>query len=421
MINTTPFRELRLAAGYKTQTALAQQLRFARRQITSWENGAQPIWRHIPRIAEVFQIDQKACISKLWNENIGDPCPCGCGGTRVYPRNEGAECLGIELSCTKCQRIRFHRQRGRGHHRVLCAHCWNTSERVAHVEFTCVGYDDHGKTMHAPKCFKKKRLAPYQIRRYLAKNARGISSQRAFLDEVSTNFRCSRCATAARVISGIEKKLKSITSERIKSRNQRTEILEGHADTILHPGFSRKFKPGQNWHGDQKGFKERRTKTSDSGKRNRAKGRLYKEWSHDALPKYEFGRCIDCRCIVIARSGRPALFHGQCYSGWQQTPEGQRYMVRVGLGEKPPLPSRPGQPVTAENLKLYFAWAIRHYLGGESYRVIAKMSGVDFSELRRNVKFIASNLPDPELLQSSFRLRISLLKDAISSFGQSIP
>src|SRR5688500_4362043 len=95
--STSIFRKLRLAAGYETHQALAQQLGAPRETVTGWEHGLRPKWRHIRALAEAFNVKPAVCVSKLWNENVGDPCPCGCGGLRVLPKDDGAKCLGIEL------------------------------------------------------------------------------------------------------------------------------------------------------------------------------------------------------------------------------------------------------------------------------------------------------------------------------------
>ena len=151
---------------------------------------------------------------------------------------------------------------------------------------------------------------------------------KAFFDEITVTGRCARSASASLGLYQIENKLHDsyVTDELIESRKQRNKVLAlVHASRKknspdvpdVFPNLKR-FKPGQNWHGDRNTFAARRTEVSVAGKLNRIRGTLYTEWSGETLPNYEFGLCrlSSCKKIVIAHPGRPALFHGKCYSAW---------------------------------------------------------------------------------------------------------
>ena len=448
---STWFRERRLAAGYQTHEALAQKLGVQRRKVSSWESNTQaPLWASIRAIAKAFNVTEAECISELWGEEVGDPCPCGCGGSRVLPRSENARCLGVELPCAMCgpEAIRFHPQRGRGHHRKLCPSCWNKCERVRRIPFNCIGYDDHSvKKLHANKCLDGKRMLPSEISNYPKQEDRSSGWQKAFFNKITETGRCARCASASLGLYQIENKINDsyVTDELIASRKQRKKVLaqvtasrKQYSSDVpdVFPNLIR-FKPGQNWHGDPNSFKSRRTRVTEVGKLNRVKGRLYREWGgktlpeEKPLPKEKVGRCLSCGHIVIVRSARPALFHGKCYSAWQHTPEGKLYsrnlaLHRIGaVDKKPKLPKPSGERRPLKDPKLYFAWSVQHYLGKITLETIANTyhytarSGeqrpYDIAFVQRAISKVISLLPERELLQKQFRLTVTLLRKESST------
>lgn len=55
------------------------------------------------------------------NEHLGDPCPCGCGGTKVLPTKLTAKVLAVETPCETCGEKRFYGKKGL--HKRKCLSC----------------------------------------------------------------------------------------------------------------------------------------------------------------------------------------------------------------------------------------------------------------------------------------------------------
>src|ERR1051325_8252912 len=103
------FRELRLAAG-RTSTAVATALDVKRGTVWRWDKGKRPRWRHMPALAELFDIDRAEAIKRLWGEILDDPCPCGCGAKKSEPKEPAAFNLAFDLACTACGALRKYRR-----------------------------------------------------------------------------------------------------------------------------------------------------------------------------------------------------------------------------------------------------------------------------------------------------------------------
>jgi hypothetical protein len=50
------------------------------------------------RIADVLAVPLPEVVEAMWRETAGEPCPCGCGGTNVFPEERPeARTLAIEI------------------------------------------------------------------------------------------------------------------------------------------------------------------------------------------------------------------------------------------------------------------------------------------------------------------------------------
>ena len=104
---SSPFRDLRLAAGYKS-TPIAKALGVSLGTVWCWDQGDRPRWRYMPELAQFFGVDLAEIVDRLWGERIGDPCQCGCSGKKASPKQQKAYNLAIELPCTVCGKIRSY-------------------------------------------------------------------------------------------------------------------------------------------------------------------------------------------------------------------------------------------------------------------------------------------------------------------------
>jgi hypothetical protein len=122
-----------------------------------WLRGdARPPWKRVRQLADSHKrLSLADLVQTFWKENVGDPCPCGCGGKKIvpekFPKIRG---LVIETPCEKCGSIRTWRRSDR--HYKLCGPCAVSSDRVERIEFTCVGFKYHGARRHAKNCPRKK-------------------------------------------------------------------------------------------------------------------------------------------------------------------------------------------------------------------------------------------------------------------------
>jgi len=367
----------------------------------------------MPKVAELFRVGLTEAVKGLWSENVGDPCPCGCGGKKVLPNYEGAQHLYIDRPCAKCREKRIYRSRRDGDHHELCPGCAYASRRGERIEFVCVGYRDHDRReRHAPKCQRKISLLASRIRywhenqeKYLKTRGHAdyVNALRPFLDEARGSYRCKRCASSARAIAMTEKKLKEITAERIKSQKQRSELLRAYHNQ-LYPSFVENRS---------RGLKAAHAKVKSAGRSNRAgqiMGLNASLWSGKVLPRtVRLNRCIVCDKITFTSKPRLTKFHRPCFRTWSQTPVARRYYLGWKQGLEMNLPSRIGRPTTEENLKIYFAWAVQHHFGEKSLREIAKENGCSFRLVKQQIDLIINNLPAPDLLSRPFKSRISLL------------
>jgi hypothetical protein len=389
---------------------LVDRLGVPKRTLQNWDAGDHPQRRHLPKIAALFGVELAEAVKGLWGENLGDPCPCGCGGKKVLPDFEAAHHLYIELACGECGTKRaFRSPTGQVHHR-LCRRCAYASRRFERVEFTCVGYRDHDRLeRHAPKCPRKMTMLLSRIRYYHSiRKENPKSPQPPFLAEALRTFRCKPCASASLGIASTERKLKRFQVERfgsaepIRSQRQRSEILSTyHAE--LNQAFIRS-RP--------RALKAAKAAHVRGESPNRVKGLTARYWTGKSLPRsIEVHRCVFCGKLTLTRHGRSQFhYHKPCYRAWSITPEGNRY--HRGLRQRHQrtiFPSeKRGRPLAEENLKIHFAWAVQHYFGGASLRAIAQENSVHFTSVSEHIGFIINNLPAPDLVSRSFRPRVCI-------------
>jgi len=243
------FRELRQAAGYKTVTALAQELGLPRRTVASWDTGRYvPKWPNVQKIAKAFRVEQVQCFNKLRNESIEDALSCGCQGRKVSPKHDGARCLSVEIPCKNCRKVRTYEQ-GHSTHRELCKRC---AAKLRHpTDFTpyrCVG-DHYGKS--APNCLGTRksghrkgelRLRNYKNKENLTPEQRS-SGKIPWIDESAHEYLCPHCSTAAQkraeideaIIAVVTSKQTQATEEpRVKDPAVRRSLLTKYWNMNFH-------------------------------------------------------------------------------------------------------------------------------------------------------------------------------------------
>jgi DNA-binding PadR family transcriptional regulator len=166
--------------------------------------------------------------------------------------------------------------------------------------------------------------------------------------------------------------------------------------------------------------------------REHTKANLVRRWSGKELPRrVQLGLCIVCDKIAITMGSKAPNFHWCCHQQWESTPAGRRFQslrvqeakasLRLVDGAPPAnlhhgaampgdrqdaklVTRKPGSPLTEDNLKVSYSWAIQHYLGGKSFLKIAKENHLsDHKSVKKRVKKLFARLPAPELLASRFQ------------------
>ena len=222
------FYNARLRAGFPNAALLAQRLGVPKGTVYQWERGSaapspsfRPPARLMPQIADALKVPLPEAIEALWKEKVGDPCPCGCGGKKVFPDPDqfpGARALVIELPCAnaKCGRKRIYKRWKKSRHRKLCSTCATAVERI---EFTCVGYQDHNATLHARTCPRTMRLRPCDANARQLLKDNGLESR---FDVSAKTYQCNRCASTERLLANKDPikfhpapKLDALTAEEV--------------------------------------------------------------------------------------------------------------------------------------------------------------------------------------------------------------
>lgn len=411
-------RQKWIAAGFATSAELARRLGTTVAAVRAWEDGRRPGWGYIQAIASAISAEPEEAVVHLWREQPGQPCPCGCGGLKVLPTRRKAYSLDISLPCQRCTKPRTYRWSGlidaRLRHRPLCPGCSHFKPRTT---VRCVGYDDHSQARHAKKCRGTVELAPSEIREYHNRPRSYVAWgqgrhqvqqwQRPFLDEALGTYRCWPCALGSLSVAVMERRLRVVTGERIRSAQQRREVLTG-TSTTFNPRFVRSHLEGS---------RRALTKLKKEGvpehvRLARAKGALVQAWSSPPL-RERVSRCVFCSKLVFTSPANTGNWHRSCLDDWYRSPAGKHYQRGNRPGEKGPIPlppRRPGRPPGDPTRG--FSWAMRHYFAGESFRTIAAMAGVDSKAVRVAIENTIQDLPPTELVPANYRLRLRLLREA---------
>jgi DNA-binding XRE family transcriptional regulator len=415
------FYNARLRAGFPNAALLAQRLGVPKGTVYQWERGSaapspsfRPPARLMPQIADALKVPLPEAIEALWKEKVGDPCPCGCGGKKVFPDPDqfpGARALVIELPCAnaKCGRKRIYKRWKKSRHRKLCSTCATAVERI---EFTCVGYQDHNATLHARTCPRTMRLRPCDANARQLLKDNGLESR---FDVSAKTYQCNRCASTERLLANKERELRTLAKKfphidvpRIRRREQRIKLLRDH-----HVEMSPNFKPTRE---AQKLGHRNFAQMGAEGKTwpKMTKANLIRRWWRDELPKrIRFGICIVCKKIAITYSPREPRFHWACHQQWESTPEGKNFQSLRVRGQEARLPPpKRGRPVTEDSLKEAYSWAIRYYFRDISFDEIAGQNNLSPKAVELKVKSIIERLPAPDLVSARFRKPIELLLDA---------
>jgi hypothetical protein len=417
------FYNARLRAGFPNAALLAQRLGVPKGTVYQWERGSadprpsfRPPARLMPQIADALKVPLPDLLEALWREKDDDPCLCGCGGkTSFSDTRPEARTLAIKIPCAnaKCGVPRIRKRWKKDRHRKLCPTCATAVERI---EFTCVGYQDHDATLHARTCPRTMQLRPSDVssRQWIKKR---FPDSR--FDVYTKTYQCNSCAGAERLIAWTEEELNKARAKKypdlntkilgkIRTREKRLELRRAH-----HSDVSPNFKATRE---AQERGRKNFAQMGAEGKTwpKMTKANLIRRWSGKALPKrIRFGLCIVCEKIAMTYGPEEPRFHSACHQKWQTSPEGKTFQsLRVrGLDANLP-PPPPGRPVTEENLKRSYSWAIQHYLAEKSYREISQQNGLSHPSVIERVESLIAQLPTPNLVGTRLRGSIELLLDA---------
>jgi DNA-binding XRE family transcriptional regulator len=391
----------------KNLALLTQQIGVPKSTVYQWQRGrGRPPWRLMPQIADALAVPLPQLVEVLWMEKAGDPCPCGCAGTKVFPENPEARTLAIELPCAKCGSKRIYKRWKQSRHRKLCPTCATAVERI---KFTCVGYRDHNATLHARTCPRTMRLRPADINARQLLKDNGLKSR---FDVSSAEYQCNRCASTERLLANKERELRALAKKfphidvpRIRRREQQIKLLRDH-----HVEMSPNFKPTRE---AQKLGHRNFAQMGAEGKTwpKMTKANLIRRWWRDELPKrIRFGICIVCDKIALTYGPEEPHFHWSCHQKWQATSDGRSFQSLRVRGQEARLPPpKPGRPVSEDSLKESYSWAIRYYFRGISFDEIAKQNNLSPKSVEERVKSTIARLPAPDLVSVRFRRPIELL------------
>ena len=405
-LDSNAFCELRLAAGISTDQ-LASDLGISKNTVRQWNRSdAHPRWKYIRILSERFKLDPSKLVELLWNETVGDPCPCGCGGDKVLPDYDEARQLYVKTICVKCGKSRIHRGRTQGHFK-LCRQCSYNSRSHGTVELTCVGYKPFGA--RAPS-FAKSCLPPHRVEkkrktlRYYGRT--DDDGQHAFIDESAGLYRCKGCAGAISLISKLERDIKKFWAlarpyqnpPRIRNLDQlrkariecgQLSFKDGSGAVVIFDRHS--FKLG---HKNLKPARPRENSVSQS------KGLLVK-FARLGRADVVKGLCRFCsRLVFSSHRGRAPKVHAKCYqSHWSN-------QFRRGL---PADFSKRGRPIDLKTLRKHYTWAIRHKLAGETLGDIASEFGIQRNAVVEGIASTIDHLPELHFVPKGFRQRIFLL------------
>lgn len=373
-------------------------------------NEFPPRWRHIIALADRFDRNPIELALQLWNDKLGDPCPCGCGGTQVLfaacgcnrGDHDGLTRFPTSQPCVDCGAERFHHYNNPSYQ--SCRSCKYGNRRT--LEYTCVGYDFFGRVRHAKTCERSKMMPPGDITASRRAQERSTSKRfgkglfkpgkwdRWFADPETQTYRCGACSLGSMSLAARKEQVKIVTAERIRTPADLREAQSARhtmwwADNPDHAA---------------KIANRRRPPLSPEGRRSLSRGMILSNWSGTTeadLPNIIARPCYTCHTLILyPESGAERLKTGmpRCHRGCRK---GSRWAYQRRLG-------RPRR----DDLRRDFAWALQHHVGGMSLRQIARNWDKDVGAVKRAVDAIMLMLPSPNIVQGKFRLHIELLWEA---------
>lgn len=410
--------------------ALMERLGVSRGTVCLWQRGLiKPPAGALRVIAELWNRPLDDIVELLWKKTLGGPGICGCGINR-FPEDPKARTVLIEIACTRCSAKRFSQPGAHVNHHPLCRKCSHAGEWL---EFTCVGYDDHGVKRHARTC-----LPPYKkrVQRQQATNLEGQKKRHnlRLLEQInrpklvlsdgsrdrtpiypsrfdlsSKTYQCQGCSKAERLAKRWEERLREFRANnkpkqtiKFRSRRQRLQEMKKLSSQI-NPNFKPPFRTG------------RKLGRKKSSGRSLA-GALVRRWSGKNLPQnVRFAHCRVCKKIVIMRKKVTEIpspkFHNICYMKWLSTPEGRIFKSLRRRRLKARSPSLgAGQFMTEENLKTTWSFIIQHRLARKpkSLRTIGDDNRLDHKTVDARIRFFMHKL-DPDLLPPPFQRAARLI------------
>ena len=401
-------RKLRERAGH-TQPELAELLHISSHvTISGWENGRKtPTWGSIQAIGLLFGLDRVAVARGMgWKVVPGDTCSC-CGGEYLEPVGPacGANSCRVELDCERCGKTRTFAKTAA--HTMRCITCSNNrrrgTETATRVEFTCTGYQDFAKVVHAENCVRTRQFIPGQIHKY--------QGEGATIDETHHTYRCARCARAANVLAGSDRFLEDLydrtrevkrrpreRKRRIQSRKERSELRR----TLLKAGHL----PGVVPH-SRKGESHSAESRELIGIQN-----MITAWKRpDGARSVELTLCRLCGLLIMTemdrlRAGKRGEYHRMC-ADERRRQVGMADGALLGVSGRLTPPSqralgRAGRLKVSTELRQHFRWLVLRILGGYTYGEIASLlkeegRAISRGDIERGINSLKLLLPPRHL------------------------
>lgn len=239
--------QARVSAGFETRPALAQLLGVSTDTVLLWELGKhRPPGHLIPKIARALKRPTREAAEAQWNEDRGDPCPCGRGGEKILvdealdllangallvdgtlAQLQHARMMPIKHVCAnpKCRKIRIFLHRRKRGHPKLCQSCCHLAEKTP---FWCDGFPlpNFDTPQHAEHCETARGpilLIPTQIRKR-ERSAMLSSNPDKFFDRSAGRYICERCLKAAIPVGNQLKRVRKLEAK--KAGHQRMSLVK---------------------------------------------------------------------------------------------------------------------------------------------------------------------------------------------------
>jgi hypothetical protein len=344
---------------------------------------------------------------------FGEPCPCKCGGTKVFPEKFPKSMqLAVEITC-ECGVPRVRKRHPDDfYHLQLCPKCARKDGLVQRTEFACIGWR-FVETI--TRCRKQRELRPWEINVRQKEKDRNAKSR---FDQNAHTYQCASCSNLERLWARRKEQILQWW------KNRGPGVIEGWGTKKpgQQPPRLRTLEQLKKLMGPY--TREKNPALIDAGRKNLTsmprrsgysapgvtKAHMVRASRQSGLKTDRIGYCIVCEKIAMTTKTTPK-FHKRCYDRWQREAGASSWPDRRS-GQPVTAPRGAGRPMTEADLQAAYGWAKQFCLEGKSYREIAKESGKHFTTVEYHIKSFIGGLPELDLLGGRFKRKIKVLLEA---------